>query len=111
VLRRQLPVVQVMGWGRLSIERRPNRSGDAAAQVEVLEGERASRALRIYAEASRSGIAGSERVDELEHVVREVARTLSRGKHPISFTRPRLLDRASQQPAVDRCAGRARKLC
>jgi hypothetical protein len=30
-----------MGWGRLRIERRPNRSGDATAQVEMLEGERA----------------------------------------------------------------------
>jgi hypothetical protein len=30
-----------MGWGRLCIERRPNRSGDATAQVEVLDGERA----------------------------------------------------------------------
>jgi hypothetical protein len=29
-----------MGWGRLCIERRPNRSGDATAQVEVLDGER-----------------------------------------------------------------------
>jgi hypothetical protein len=50
-------------------------------------------------------IAGSERVDELEHVVGEVARTLGRGKRSISFTRPRLLDRASQQPAADRPRG------
>jgi hypothetical protein len=77
-----------MGWGRLCIERRPNRSGDAAAQVEVLEGERASRALRSCAEPLDVEIAGSERVYELEHVVGEVARTLGRGKRSISFTRP-----------------------
>jgi hypothetical protein len=50
-------------------------------------------------------ISGSGRVDELEHVVGEVARTLGRGKRSISFTRPRLLDRASQQPAADRPRG------
>jgi hypothetical protein len=43
-----------MGWGRLCIERRPNRSGDATAQVEVLEGEAGHHEhCRICAEASR----------------------------------------------------------